>query len=175
MNQRVAELLCDDRSIDAFMLTCRSTHAAIEGNGRSFWRRRFLATFEKPLRSKSNNEFKTLYLQRRLSHFRRVTFTTGENRAEKECLRAIRDIIVGQSQSIPCNFALTDPLQSLTRASMKLLCTSPPTCFTSSRSSKPVHHSSVPSSTVDPRATRLIVRTQIMVESSIYCKRSRCC
>lgn len=98
MSQRIAEVLEDDTSIDAFMRTCRSTHAAIEGNGRSFWRRRFLATFERPQRSKSNNEFKALYLRRRLSNFHRVTFASGKSRAEKECLNTIRDIIVGPSQ-----------------------------------------------------------------------------
>lgn len=84
------------------MRTCRSARDAIEGNGRSFWRRRFLATFEKPHRPKSNDEFKAMYLRRRLNNFHRVTFAKGNSRAEKECLNAIRDIIVGQSQCLPC-------------------------------------------------------------------------
>ncbi|KAF2161817.1 hypothetical protein M409DRAFT_27873 [Zasmidium cellare ATCC 36951] len=94
MNQRIAELLDGDDSLRAFMWTCRSTHAAIEGNGRSFWRRRFLATFERPSQPKSNNEYKNTYLQRRLINFHLVTFFLGRSKEERACLEVVRDIIV---------------------------------------------------------------------------------
>ncbi|KAK4507465.1 hypothetical protein PRZ48_001200 [Zasmidium cellare] len=94
MNARIAELLYDDDDIHNFMRCCRSTHAAIEGNGLSFWRRRFLATFEKPSQPASNKDFKRMYLQRRMLNFHLVTFISGRTTPERECLEAIRDIIV---------------------------------------------------------------------------------
>ena len=62
----------------------------------SFWRRRFLACFEKPIKLTNNVAFKHAYQKRKYVLKHGAQFQTGETRKEKGCLELVRDLVVGE-------------------------------------------------------------------------------
>ncbi|KAK5137404.1 hypothetical protein LTR08_008982 [Meristemomyces frigidus] len=64
--QQIASYLDSERDLCHYRLTCQSTHDAVDADSCSFWRRRFLATFEKPTWSSGNNlRYKAAYQKRK--------------------------------------------------------------------------------------------------------------
>lgn len=99
MTQQIASFVDSDQDLIHFRQSCRCVSDALEGDGSSFWRRRFLAKFEKPLNFKAkkwnNLEYKKQYQRRRLNLRTGALFKLGRSNQERECLLILRDMIKG--------------------------------------------------------------------------------
>ena len=104
INQQIASELDTDQDICNFRLICRDTHDAIDADGCSFWRRRFLAIFETPQleltgqRVADNEKFRDVYKKRKnlLKNGVLQEFRNGLVPREQQCLELIRDLIIGE-------------------------------------------------------------------------------
>lgn len=109
--QQIASLLDSDQDLVHFRQSCRSVSDSLEGDGSSFWRRRFLSKYERPYnfedKKKWNNvHYKEQYQQRRPSLKNGALFKFGRTAAEKKCAEVLRDLIKGMI--IRLRFALLD-------------------------------------------------------------------
>ncbi|RMZ12380.1 hypothetical protein D0860_02986 [Hortaea werneckii] len=96
----------NDRDLCTYRLVCQSTHNAIDADGFSFWRRRFITTFEKPTWTTSNNiKYRQAYHKRRRAlmygadFWVAITKSTGKDYAKEirrgtRCLEVLRDMII---------------------------------------------------------------------------------
>ncbi|KAI7279515.1 hypothetical protein KC345_g5323 [Hortaea werneckii] len=96
----------NDRDLCIYRLVCQSTHNAIDADGCSFWRRRFMTTFEKPTWTTSNNvKYRQAYHKRRRAlmygadFWVAITKSTGKDYAKEirrgtRCLEVLRDMII---------------------------------------------------------------------------------
>ncbi|KAI7209615.1 hypothetical protein KC333_g8640 [Hortaea werneckii] len=103
--QHIAGYL-NDRDLCTYRLVCQSAHNAIDADGCSFWRRRFLTTFEKPTWTTSNNvKYRQTYHKRRralmygANFWVAITKSTGKDYAKEirrgtRCLEVLRDMII---------------------------------------------------------------------------------
>lgn len=116
LNQKIAFLLAD-KDLASFRRVCQSTHHAIDADGCSFWRRRFVQVFETPAlrltgrRLEDNEKYRNEYQTRkRVLHViepvfqkhgekPKLKFDMGRTRNEKLALRVLRDLIIGMP---PC-------------------------------------------------------------------------
>ena len=98
-NQHIASHIENDSDICNFRLICRSTLDAVDADNCSFWRRKFLSCFEKPVKTMSNFEFKRTYQKRRGVLKCGALFYLGDTKREKECLEVVRDLICGEFHS----------------------------------------------------------------------------
>ena len=102
MNQRIAHHIEADQDLCAFRVVCKATRDAIDGDNLSFWRRRFLGTFEKATGYKSNKAYKEAYQKRKKAMKFGADFKRGSSRREKACLEVLRDLILGKfDRSLP--------------------------------------------------------------------------
>lgn len=93
----------DDKSITSYRLTCTSTKHALDEDEGSFWRTRFLDTFDPPPphnipteeRSVVNEWFKKQYQCRRRVEHQKFSFQVGNSQNEMACLSLMRDLING--------------------------------------------------------------------------------
>ncbi|TKA71896.1 hypothetical protein B0A49_04540 [Cryomyces minteri] len=97
LNMIIAASIEGDKDFCNYRLICHATNDAVEGNGQSAWRHRFLNHFDPPrFKHKSgrpNTQLKALYQQRRKWLRRGTRFRMGLSRAEGECLKVLRDLI----------------------------------------------------------------------------------
>ncbi|RMY55608.1 hypothetical protein D0863_13257 [Hortaea werneckii] len=101
----------NDRDLCTYRLVCQSTHNAIDADGFSFWRRRFITTFEKPTWTTSNNiKYRQAYHKRRRAlmygadFWVAITKSTGKDYAKEirrgtRCLEVLRDMIIVDEDS----------------------------------------------------------------------------
>jgi hypothetical protein len=84
-----------DHDLINFRLVCRSAAAAT--NDLTFWRPRFLMAFEPPVPEKfySTYNFRLNYQARRYWMRKGANFKTGTTAAEIECLKVLKDLILG--------------------------------------------------------------------------------
>ncbi|KAI5251286.1 hypothetical protein E4T42_04468 [Aureobasidium subglaciale] len=90
----------DDKDLATYRLVCQSTKSALDEDEGSFWRTRFLNTFDYPenipiekKRSKMNEWFKKKYQYRKHTERQRFEFQVGNSQREVECLSLIKDLI----------------------------------------------------------------------------------
>ncbi len=96
-NQHIASFLEYDEDVCNFALICQSTANAVEADGCSFWRRRFLSQYEKPSWTQPNNlKYKQAYQRRRMVLKNGAIFKQGDGPKERRCLEHLRDLIVGE-------------------------------------------------------------------------------
>ena len=95
-NQNIASFLDYDSDICKYRLICRSTLNAVDADNCSFWRRGFLACFEKPTKSMDNVAYKKAYQRRRGVLKCGAAFQTGEKKREWDCLEVLRDLVIGE-------------------------------------------------------------------------------
>ncbi|KAK3716377.1 hypothetical protein LTR37_006527 [Vermiconidia calcicola] len=100
-NQHIASLIEYDTDLCSFRLICHATNDAVEADSCSFWRRRFLGHFERPVGEPSlwkgaegNLRFKKEYAKRRGCLKNGARFGSGETRRERECLEVVRALVV---------------------------------------------------------------------------------
>ncbi|KAK5157203.1 hypothetical protein LTR04_005479, partial [Oleoguttula sp. CCFEE 6159] len=97
LNKIIATSIEGDKDFCNYRLICHATNDAVEGDGQSAWRHRFLNHFDPPrFKHKSgppNTQLKALYQQRRKWLRRGTRFRMGLSRAEGECLKVLRDLI----------------------------------------------------------------------------------
>ncbi|KAF1826213.1 uncharacterized protein K489DRAFT_109686 [Dissoconium aciculare CBS 342.82] len=93
IRQDIARRLESDDDLKAFRLVCRSLHDAVEADGCSFWRYRFLESFDKPLGLFNNLYCKASYQQRKRWLYDPPKFELGRSRQEQVCLGVIRNLI----------------------------------------------------------------------------------
>ncbi|KAK5123180.1 hypothetical protein LTR85_003378 [Meristemomyces frigidus] len=104
-NQHIASYLDNELDLGRFRLICHSTHDAVDADRCSFWRRRFLTTFERPTWTGGNNErYKTTYQKRKRALMFGAKFEVAINKSGKDvgkqitksiqALEALRDLIV---------------------------------------------------------------------------------
>jgi hypothetical protein len=106
--QLIAMYLPSDADVVAYCEACRSTNAAVDGDRLSFWRRRFLAAFERPATPYVNNlVFKQQYQKRRKALLYGAKFEaalkgtqTQEIRKAVGSLEVLRDLIKGKSRPL---------------------------------------------------------------------------
>lgn len=100
IRQSIASYL-DDKSITSYRLICRSTKYALDEDEGSFWRTRFLDTYDHSksaptsTRSVMNEWFKKQYQCRKRIERQRVDFQAGNTQKEMECLSLLKDLING--------------------------------------------------------------------------------
>jgi hypothetical protein len=100
IRQSIAGYL-DDKSVTSYRLTCISTKHALDEDEGSFWRTRFLDTFDHPQniptgeRSVVNEWFKKQYQCRKRIERQKFSFQVGNTEREMECLSLMRDLING--------------------------------------------------------------------------------
>ena len=92
----MASHLDSDRDLCNFRLTCHSANEAVDHDNYSFWRRRFMSTFEKPSwSSKPNVEYKRQYKRRKNALLYGARFDVAIKFARaKEIPKAIRALEV---------------------------------------------------------------------------------
>lgn len=103
-NQHIASYLDSDAFLCNFRRISHSTHNAVDGDRLSFWRRRFLARFEKPTWTEpSNLKYKHAYQKRRKALMYGAKFDAAVRRTESKeikkanaALEVVRDILVGK-------------------------------------------------------------------------------
>lgn len=108
----------DDKSITSYRLTCTSTKHALDEDEGSFWRTRFLDTFDPPPpqnippgeRSVVNEWFKKQYQCRRRIELQRFSFQVGNSHNEMACLSLMRDLINGAWLDHVNAAAVADPI-----------------------------------------------------------------
>lgn len=103
INQKIAENICSDHDVASFRLICQSTNDALNGDRKSFWRRRFLDQFDKPAipRNQSmiqiNDHIYEKYKTRCAILKRRTDFATvGNSHQERQCLQTLFELVVGK-------------------------------------------------------------------------------
>jgi hypothetical protein len=100
IRQSIAGYL-DDKSIASYRLVYTSTKHALDEDEGSFWRSRYLDTFDPPQniptgeRSVVNEWFKKQYQCRKRVEYQRFDFQVGNSRKEMECLSLMKDLING--------------------------------------------------------------------------------
>ncbi|CAK4032252.1 Hypothetical predicted protein [Lecanosticta acicola] len=65
MNQEIGHNLKEDQDVEAFRLSCRSANSAVDGDAGSFWRRRFLETYDRPAKPTTGLEYRKAYRLRK--------------------------------------------------------------------------------------------------------------
>jgi hypothetical protein len=100
IRQSIAGYL-DDNSVASYRLIYTSTKHALDEDEGSFWRSRYLDTFDPPQntptgeRSVVNEWFKKQYQCRKRVEYQRFDFQVGNSRKEMECLSLMKDLING--------------------------------------------------------------------------------
>ena len=120
----IACLLESDKDLVSFRSVCHATHDAVEADGGSFWRRRFMQAFETPSfkltgRRKEDAEKFRIEYQTRKSALHivdpvfqthgvkpKLKFDMGTTRVEKTALRILKDLISGKSLLLSSLFQL---------------------------------------------------------------------
>lgn len=95
----IASHIDSDQDLVHFNQSCKNVNHHVE-NDDSFWRRRFLFTFEKPYnigakKWKNLEEFKREYKQRRSCLKNGAVFRLGKTGPERLCLQTLKMLIVG--------------------------------------------------------------------------------
>ena len=104
-NQNIATFLESDIDLCHYRQVCCSTRDAVNGDGNSFWRRRFTSVFETPSWSSSgkrleiNERFRLEYSKRKGHLKNGAIFQRGTSKVEKACLEMLRDMIIGRLPS----------------------------------------------------------------------------
>jgi len=97
LNQMIAHQIVDDGDLQNYRLGCRFANDATDGDGGTFWRKRFIAHYDSPLTPLSNLQYKKKYIQRqcRLG----LHGTSGDNKSgfERKSLEVIRELMVGMT------------------------------------------------------------------------------
>lgn len=120
IRQSIAGYL-DDKSIASYRLICRSTKHALDEDEGSFWRTRFLDTYDPskqtPIgtRSAVNEWFKKQYQCRKRIERQRFDFQVGNSQKEMECLSLLKDLINGACPSIYSRTASLTTIRILQR------------------------------------------------------------
>lgn len=101
--QHIAAYLDSDTDLCNFRLLCHATDDAVNADGLSFWRLRFLSQFEKPAWKASgkklidNQVYKDQYQLRKRVLKNGARFKAGESGKEKVCLQVLKDLMLGRS------------------------------------------------------------------------------
>jgi hypothetical protein len=113
LGQKIAGLL-GDKDLVNFMHACHQALDAVEGDGGSLWRRRFVSSFETPKQVAgqhmiSLSNIKDMYQERKsVLHVidqvfqtegnatPRLSFDIGTSTTENVALRVLRDLIIGK-------------------------------------------------------------------------------
>lgn len=93
--QRIAGFVEYDKDLCSFRGICRSTNDAIDADNCSFWRRRFLAHFDLPINTLSNQEYRTAYQRRRHILKNGAAFDAGMTEREHMCIKELMEMILG--------------------------------------------------------------------------------
>ncbi|KAK4543661.1 hypothetical protein LTR36_005306 [Oleoguttula mirabilis] len=104
-NQHIASYLDNELDLCRYRRICHSTHDAVDADRCSFWRRRFLTTFEKPnWPGGSNERYKITYQKRKRAlmfgaKFKVAISNTGKDVGKQitkgiQALEVLRDLIV---------------------------------------------------------------------------------
>ena len=119
LNQNIASNLASDKDLASFRLICKSTHAAVDADACSFWRRRFKQVFETASlrltgrRLEDGEQIRNEYQARKkvlhvidtvfqtAGQVPKLQFAFGTTTVEKEALRVLRDMIVGEFATNP--------------------------------------------------------------------------
>ena len=119
LNQNIASNLASDKDLASFRLICKSTHAAVDADACSFWRRRFKQVFESTnlkltgRRYEDGQKYRNEYQTRKkvlhvidtpfqdAGQLPKLQFAVGSTALEKEALRVLRDMIVGEFATNP--------------------------------------------------------------------------
>jgi len=105
LHQKIASHFDKDYDIIKYRNLCRTSFQAIDADGYSFWRRRFLEVFETPgwkltgHRLNDNEKFRDEYTKRKLVLLKRPKFKKGNDEVEKVCLELLRQLVVGECLS----------------------------------------------------------------------------
>ncbi|GAB7343139.1 hypothetical protein MBLNU457_1215t1 [Dothideomycetes sp. NU457] len=101
INQKIAENIVSDYDVASFRLICHNTNDALNGDRKSFWRRRFLDQFDKPAipPNKSiaqiNEHIHEKYKSRCRILARRTDFRhLGNSRHERKCLEVLTELLI---------------------------------------------------------------------------------
>lgn len=102
----------------ALRSVCRSLHASIDEDACSFWRRRFLGYFDKPIRPTTNLKYKEMYQERRRLLSSPPRFVRGKSAKEVTCLEYLRDLVLGELYGAEhCECWLTSATESWSEGS----------------------------------------------------------
>lgn len=102
LHQHIASNFDNDDDIKLYRTLCRVSAQAIDADGCSFWRRRFLRVFEMPHwqltghRLTDNEKFRDAYKRRKHTLQVGAKFKNGTGSKEKVCLEILRDLVVGK-------------------------------------------------------------------------------
>ncbi|KAI4722389.1 hypothetical protein E4T48_01339 [Aureobasidium sp. EXF-10727] len=134
IRQSIASYI-DDKSITSYRLICRSTKHALDEDEGSFWRTRYLDSYDPPQnlpigeRSVVNEWFKKQYQCRKRVERQRFDFQAGNSKKEMECLSLMRDLINESfhinphtSKQPPTHSRNMNRLESITKATGLLEC-----------------------------------------------------
>ena len=108
----IALELTSDADLATFRLICGNTRDAVDSDGASFWRKRYLAVFDRPralpfTHPSSRNKNVNAWFRIKYQDMRRVlrkgtSFKTGGgSKVEEICLVLLRDLAVGTLSSFP--------------------------------------------------------------------------
>lgn len=90
----VASNLIDDKDLCTYALICHESRAVVLSYD-GFWRERFTSAFN-PSSGKTGIQLMTLYQFRRKMLSKTIDFKDGREADETNCLRVIRDLVVGK-------------------------------------------------------------------------------
>jgi len=114
LNQNIASYLASDKDLASFRLICKSTHDAVDADACSFWRRRYKQFFESTdlkltgRRHEDGEKYRIEYQKRKkvlyvieegfqtAGQLAKLQFALGTTILEKEALRVLRDMLVGE-------------------------------------------------------------------------------
>ncbi|EME49481.1 hypothetical protein DOTSEDRAFT_49736 [Dothistroma septosporum NZE10] len=102
----IGSFLESDQDVKNFRATCRHVHHNIEGHNGSFWRDRFLESFDQPHTPMSNVEYKRLYQARKRLFTNGATFRFGHSSQEMVCLEMLRDMAIESYTQYNCGAAI---------------------------------------------------------------------
>lgn len=94
--QRIGLFIEDDRSLENYRRACSATHDALDADSMSFWRRRYLATFEKPVDRVTNLDYRQRYLSYNFWLKKGAYFKKGHCSDETRSLKVLRNLMIGK-------------------------------------------------------------------------------